>query len=152
MKHINFPPSSRAIFLLVSQNMCNGSNPCCSLWAVGHCGHGATCTALLSRWKLVLPYRGVLSLNCSWFQLSQAGWESPNSHQVTLDSHGSTEARGGSSQGRAAVSSSLAKVRSPDTFFLSCVQSLVSHCRHHTISMQCHQCRAGTAPPRTLGS
>lgn len=152
MKYINSPCSSRAIFLLVSQNVCNGSNACCSLWAAGHCGCGAACTALLCRWQLVLPYRDVLSLNCSWFQLSQAGWESPSSHQGTLNTHGSTEARGGSSQGRAAVGSSLAKARSHNTYFLSCVQLLVSHCRHCIVSMQSHQCRAGTAPRRTLGS
>lgn len=60
-------------------------NPCCSLRAAGHCGHEAACAALLCKWKLVLPYRGVLSLNRSWFQLSQADWESPSSHQGTLN-------------------------------------------------------------------
>lgn len=114
MKHINSPPSSRAIFLLISQNVCNCSNPCCSLWAAGHCGHGAACRVLLCKWKLVLPYTGVLSLNCSWFQLSQAGWESPNSHEGTLDSHGSTGARGG---GTAAVGSSFGKARSCNISF-----------------------------------
>lgn len=50
--------------LLVSQSMRNGRDPCCSLRAVGHCGRAAACTALLCRWKLVLLYRRVLSLNC----------------------------------------------------------------------------------------
>lgn len=48
----------------VSQSMRNSRNPCCSLRAVGHCGRAAACTAFLCRWKLVLPYRGVLLLNC----------------------------------------------------------------------------------------
>lgn len=140
MKHISSPRSSRTIFLLVSQNMCNGSNPCCSLQVVGHCGCGAACTALLCRWKLVLPYRGVLSLG-SLFQLSQTGWESPDSHQGTLDSHGLTGARGGGSQGRPAVGSSLAKARS--LFFVMCAIAHISlqtlHCVHAVPPVQSRQ-------------
>lgn len=105
--------------------------------------------------ELVLPYRGVLSLNCSWFQLSQAGWESPNSHQGTPDSHGSVGARGGGSQGRAAAGSSLAKARGHDSSFLPCVQSLETlHCFHAVPPVQSRHstwqdlgipCRPGTA-------
>lgn len=145
MKHINSLPSSRAIFLLLSQNVYNGSNPCRSLWALGHCGHGAACTALLCRWKLVLPYRGVLSLNCLWFQLSQAGWESPSSHQGTPDSHGSTGARGGGSRGRAAAGSSLAKARSRDTSFL--VMCTITH-----ISLQTLHCFHAVPPVQSRHS
>jgi len=101
-KDVDSPPRSRAVSLLASQSISNGRNPCRSLRAVGHRGRAAVCTALLCRWKLVLPYRGVLSLN--GFSFHRLVGKVPHSHRVTPGSCGSAWARGWSSQGRAAAS------------------------------------------------
>lgn len=106
----------------------------------GECGGAAACTALLCRGKRVLPYRGLLLLNCS--QLPQAGGERPHFHQGTPGSCGSAGTRAGSPQGRGAVSSSCAKPRSHGAPFPLCM-----HC---TVLMQSHQRGAGRAARRTL--